>query len=288
MRLWVEIPVCLGLAAGLHLAILGGWPGGAPEAAGSDGAALVSLAGQSGAVEALIAAWEAPPDAMQASAAPPGPALPDPPAAPLLPAGPPRPAQAAPLAAPDGSVASLSRPEPPPAPPAPSAAAPRGAAPEHPVPARSGAPPRAEAPPAPPVRPLARPEAQALARPQQAAAGAGGGDARGAREEAAEAAALSPSARRSLVAAWGAEIRARIEARKVPPEVRASGRSVLRITVARSGAVEEVRVVESARVAALDAAALRTVRSAGRLPAAPAALDLARVSFDLPILYPAN
>jgi protein TonB len=97
---------------------------------------------------------------------------------------------------------------------------------------------------------------------------------------------LSEGACRSIVASWGAEIRARIEARKVHPEgLRASGRPVVRITVARSGALEEVRVIRSSRVAAIDEAAVRAVRGAGTFPAAPGDLDLARVSFDLPISF---
>jgi protein TonB len=88
------------------------------------------------------------------------------------------------------------------------------------------------------------------------------------------------------MASWGAEIRARVEARKeTPASLRASGRPVVRITVTRGGALESVTVIRSSRVAALDAAALRAVRRAGRFPAAPARLDRARASFDLPISF---
>lgn len=129
------------------------------------------------------------------------------------------------------------------------------------------------------------PAARPRARPAQVAAGAGDTGLRGVAGETA-ATGLSESARQAIVATWGAEIRARIEARKEHPEgIRASGRPVVRITVARSGAVEDVRVVRSSRVAALDEAAVRAVLRAGRLPAAPGGLDLARVSFDLPISF---
>jgi periplasmic protein TonB len=263
MRLSAEIPVCLGLAAGLHLALVSGWSGGAPDGAGSGGAALVTLAGQVGAVQALVTAWETPPQAMAQTAPPPPPAMSDVPGAPVVAADPPRPEApgAALLAVPDGTGAAPSPPGPPPAParlatpdapaarpppraetvppmPTGAAPAPRAPAPDRPAPAASAAAPAPDsAPPAPPLRPAARPEDQpeapSQARPRQAAAGAGSGNARGTRGTADTA--LSESQRAGLVAAWGAEIRARIEARKVPPAVRASGRSVLRITVARSG-----------------------------------------------------
>jgi periplasmic protein TonB len=255
MRLWLEIPVFGALAAGLHLALFAGHPGGAPEAAGDGGAGTITLAGAAGAVEAMVAAWEAPP-ALAAEAAklrPPEASAPPPLPSAVVPAGL-APAVPAPLPPPD-------------------------AAPEPPRPATAAPPPRATAAPAPPQ--AARPRA----RPAQLAAGAGATGLRGTRGEAAVAG-LSDSARRSIIASWGAEIRARIEAGKVHPEgLRASGRPVVRITVARSGALEEVRVIRSSQVAALDAAALQAVRRAGAFPAAPRELDLARVSFDLPVAF---
>jgi periplasmic protein TonB len=255
MRLWLELPAFGALAAGLHVALFAGLPAGAPEAAGDGGAGTLTLAAAPGAVSAMVAAWEAPP------------------AAPLTPAAalPPAPASASPGIAvapspPPSPAAALALPEPEVAPPAPR---PATAAPEPPA--------SAVAPPSPESRPRAR--------PAQVAAGAGATGLRGARGEA-PVAGLSDSARRAIIAAWGAEIRARVEAGKVHPEgLRASGRPVVRITVARSGTLEEVRIVASSRVAALDEAALRAVRRAGSFPAAPRDLDLARASFDLPIAF---
>jgi len=256
MRLWLEIPAFGALAAGLHLALFAGLPGGAPDAAGNGGEGTLTLAGAAGAVEAMVAAWEAPPAVAKALAArAPGPEAT--PAPPILTREAPRPV----VADPPALLPEPSRAAPSPRP-----------APEGPPPA-----PAAEAPVAPETKPRARPE--------QVAAGTGATGLRGTRGEAAVAG-LSDSARRSIVASWGAEIRARIEARKVHPEgLRASGRPVVRITVARSGALEDVRVVRSSRIAALDEAALRAVRGVGTFPAAPRDLDLARVSFDLPISF---
>lgn len=300
MKLWLEIPAFGALAAGLHLAIFAAWPAGAPGAAGDGGAGTLTLSGQRGAVAEMVAAWEAPPQTAEPAAlkpiaretgqasAPSPDALPDrrvvsplsdvarDASLPNLPDAP------RPLPTPD-VAASSPAPAPPTEPAAP--AAPSREAPPHrgDTPAGPQAAEMASAPPAP--HPTPSPPQRPAARPAQVAAGAGDGALRGVRGEAATPG-LSESARRSIVASWGAEIRARIEARKVHPEgMRASGRPVVRITVARSGALVDVRVVQSSRIAALDEAALRAVRRAGRFPAAPGELDLARVSFDLPISF---
>jgi protein TonB len=260
MRLWLELPAFGALAAGLHVALFAGLPAGAPEAAGDGGAETLTLAAAPGGVAAMVAAWEAPPPVpvTPAAARPPAPAAATPAIA-VAPSPPPLPAAAPDLAQPDA------RPE-----------APRPAT-DAPAPPAAEPPETAVAPPAPEMRPRAR--------PAQVAAGAGATGLRGARGEA-PVAGLSDSARRAIVAAWGAEIRARVEAGKVHPEgLRASGRPIVRITVARSGALEEVRIVRSSQVAALDEAALRAVRRAGSFPAAPRDLDLSRASFDLPIAF---
>jgi protein TonB len=257
MRLWLELPAFGALAAGLHLALFAGLPGGAPDAAGDGGAGTLTLAGAAGEVEAMVATWEAPPAVAEAVTL--------------------RPPEGRDFPAPVHLVSGLSAPARPAA----------SAAPRMPDLATMQ-PPRivAEAPPPraadkPPEVPATRPRA----RPEQVAAGVGATGLRGTRGEA-PVSGLSDSARRSIVASWGAEIRTRIEARKVHPEgLRASGRPVVRITVARSGALEDVRVIRSSRVAALDEAAIRAVRRAGAFPAAPRELDLARVSFDLPIAF---
>jgi periplasmic protein TonB len=280
MRLWAEIPFFGAIALGAHLALFTGWPGGAREGAGDGGAASLTLAGGVADIEAAVAGWDAAPVAVADIAAPdapqaiiaPSPPGPDARPSPILPpetASPPVRESAArldpepPLPLPDAPV----EPEPP-VPPAVASAVPPKPRPERPEPLPEAA------------------EAQAQARSQRtAAAGAGDAGTRGERGRAPESG-LSDTARRSLVASWGAEIRARVEARKMPPEgIRAAGRPVVRITVARNGTLEDVRIVQSSRVAALDEAALRAVRGAGRLPAAPGQLDLARASFDLPIVF---
>jgi protein TonB len=232
-------------------------------------------------------------DAMDAPAkdAPPGEAPPPPPALPA-----PNVAEPPHLAAPSPDLES---PIPPP-PPQDHAALSRemaGPAIARPPAAERSQQPLADSPPAPPVPPPPEPPAtdpakpppvppvRPQSRPELVAQGSGGAGVRG-NEGRAETPALSDGLRQSIVAAWGAEIRARIEARKVhPPGLRASGRPVVRITVGRSGTLEDVRVVRSSEIAALDEAAVKAVRRAGRFPSAPDELDLARVSFDLPISF---
>ncbi len=305
MRSLFEIPAFGALAIGAHLALFAGWSGGAPEGAGDGGDAVLSLQGTSGAVEAMVASWDRAPEI------PPAPRLAE--VMPQAETGVPIPSEDAAPAQGD-RVAALSMPVrdgplPATAPPeamtlgdpeigdAPSMAsapeaedAPPGlSAPADRLAARPAAPltePARQAPPeiddtSPEFAPATRPKA----RPQQVAQGSGGQGARGARAET-TAPSLSEGARRSLVASWGAEIRARIEARKVHPAgLRATGRPVVRITVARDGRLQSVSIARSSRVAPLDEAALHAVRRAGRFPAAPGGLDLASVSFDLPISF---
>ncbi|QDC08574.1 TonB family protein [Oceanicola sp. D3] len=92
---------------------------------------------------------------------------------------------------------------------------------------------------------------------------------------------LSASQKQSLIGKWGAQIRSRVERRKRSPGGR--GRVVLRITVAASGQVTGLGIVRSSGNKRLDQAAVRAVRSAGRMPRAPRQLGGASQSFNLPM-----
>ncbi|MBT8476574.1 MAG: energy transducer TonB, partial [Alphaproteobacteria bacterium] len=94
---------------------------------------------------------------------------------------------------------------------------------------------------------------------------------------------IAPSA--SLLASWGGEIRARVEARKRRISAGRAGRVVVRITVASSGALNAATVANSSGNARLDAAAIDAVRRAQPFPAAPPGLDRSQMSFDLPIAF---
>ncbi|MBN2631673.1 MAG: energy transducer TonB [Rhodobacteraceae bacterium] len=92
---------------------------------------------------------------------------------------------------------------------------------------------------------------------------------------------------RRMKADWGAAIRARIERRKSYPAAAkgASGKVSLRLSISRAGQLTGASVAASSGNAALDQAALRAVRSAGRFPAAPKGLTDASYSFTLPITF---
>ena len=87
------------------------------------------------------------------------------------------------------------------------------------------------------------------------------------------------------MAEWGAAIRARIERRKsYPVEAKGkAGKVTLRLVVGPDGRLSSVAVAKSSGSAALDAAALRAVKVAGRFPRAPAGLGTG--SFSLPITF---
>lgn len=132
-----------------------------------------------------------------------------------------------------------------------------------------------------PPKPVAPPSAAVA--PQQAAGTAGGthaGD-----RAAAQPATLSKAARQSLLAQWGATIRNRVEKRKSYPRgTRASGTTVLRVTVSRSGALVVVAVAKSSGHPDLDRAAVKAVRKA-RYPAAPKGLEAGEYHFNLPLAF---
>lgn len=308
MKLWAEIPAFGALAAGIHVAVLAGWPlGGTPDGAGSDGVAHLTISGASGAVEAVVAAWDRPPEALDHltgrifAASPAGGSRVTPSVSRDL-----RPwpaTETAKVVAPPSDLLPAIEHPPVPGLPRPEAGAVSPLRPNVPETAISAdletasrgapSPRRADLRPlpqftheaAPNIPPAPAGIVRPMARPDLIASGAGGGKVRGTTSTA-PAASMSEKVRLALIASWGAEIRARIEARKVRPKnIRDAGRPVVRITVARNGVLESVRVIRTSRIDALDAAAVEAVRRAGKFPPAPGKLDLPRASFDLPIAF---
>ena len=84
-----------------------------------------------------------------------------------------------------------------------------------------------------------------------------------------------------MLAEWGSQIRARI-ARRAPSGA-GRGTAVVTITVSGNGALLGVRLAKSSGNARIDKLALAAVKQAGRFPAAPKSLGIARHSFRLPI-----
>lgn len=239
-------------AVGLHLAGFAIVPvAGGPQAAGDGGAAAISLTATDAGMAALVAAWDAPPAVAEA------------PDAPVMAAEPPA------LAMPTAEVAP---------------SMPNTMALTRPVVAEV-APQIGDAPtPLPTVRPKARPVRQVTAaepapaaKPKpagndtvaQVAAGSGSGTQAGAGGQAA-AGTLSGAAVADLQAGWGAGIRAEIERKKrYPAGTTATGTVKLRLTVGVDGRLQALSMLRSSGDAALDAAAVKAVQSAGRFAKAP-------------------
>ena len=275
MRRAVEFGVAAGAAVALHLAGFAALGNAVPpgaQSAGDGGAALVSLVAADARIAAMIDDWERPPEvAVAPTTAPTAPQadiLPEQPVAertrpvvkqPTLPELPR--AEAAPELA---ALAPPPRPEPPPA---------AQRRPDPPMPAE--------------VPPVAPPVAKKPA-PAQAAQAATGQGAKGAAGQAgdAQAATASGAEVESLRAAWGAEIRARIERHKSYPRDGdgAEGTVKLRIVVGGDGRLRGVAVARSSGSQALDRAAVRAVERAGRFPRAPKGVQ-GEVSFTLPVSF---
>jgi protein TonB len=312
-----QAALSLALAVAAHLAAFAlGQPVVPPPVAGVAAPAQASLADT--ALAELVAEWDRPPEVAPApasapvnvpdpspagAAAPVAPATAPPPLVPETPVRPPVPAEspALPDVAPPASIslpAPAPRvPEPPPAPdaapdapPAPPVPGlrpkprpdprPEPAAKPAPKPAKPAKPaqPAATAPdPAKPPKP-AKPAkvAAAAAKPGAAATGTGTGNA----------AKAAPSDK-ALVKTWGAAIRARVEARKAyPPAAKgATGTTTLSLTVSTAGRLLSVSVAKSSGNRALDAAAIKAAKSAGRFPAAPKGIGSGTHRFTLPLTF---
>lgn len=256
-------------AVAVHAGVFAIWEptlSGGAQSAGADGAALVSVAPSSAAMEARVADWERPPEATTAQ-----PQMPQPEAPPE--ATPPKPQDTPPRIAATSPALS--------APPAPDAALPAQADPAPPKVPRPMAKPKPPAPKVPTKEKASRP---AQAQPDLRAKGQGGTAAAG-NNQTAPSATLSAGQVRSLMGAWGGQIRARIERHKIPPEGVGAGRVLLALNVARDGRLLGVSVAKSSGKAALDRAAVDAVRRAGRFPAAPKGLGEQSYSFTLPMAF---
>lgn len=283
----VEFAVAGVAALGLHLAAFAALGSSVPagvESAGAGGTALVSVAPSDAALSDLIARWETPPVMTPPVMPETPPQIADAPA--LIPDTPPPlpdmpPAPDMPAVAMADALPQVTAPPKPPEPPAEPVAQARELAPE---PAPDLAP---KAKPEPKPEPAAKPKpAPQPAQPAQLAEGSGNKGAAGT-DGAAQAATLSDGEAADLRAAWGADIRARIERRKAYPRDGdgAAGTVKLRLTVGTDGRLAAVQIVASSGSAALDAAAVKAVQRAGRFPKAPRGLDAGQVTFTLPVSF---
>lgn len=265
-------------ALGLHMAGFTLRPDEAGAvSAGAGGEDLVSLQAADASITALVEDWDKPPEVVEET--PPEPEVPQafepPPSLDTPPEIAPPPVQMTEaLELPQLSEALPSVSPPPPPKPEPE-------------------PEKVEEKPKPKPKPKAEPkpaakkkQPAAAARPAQQAAGSGGGAQAGA-DGSAQSATLSKARVNDLKAGWGAAIRSRIERRKSYPRAAqgAAGTVTVHLTVSRAGALSGVSVARSSGNAALDEAAIKAVRAAGRFPAAPKGLGEASYSFTLPMRF---
>lgn len=272
------------VSTALHLGLLGGYAVFAsparPLLVPDLNTAEVSLIS-----EAQFFAMTAPQPVLAMAAAPAisAPALAAP-TAPVMPVLAPLPEPAAFAPAPPQTALPAAEPPPPPPEalaqnpaPKPKVVAPKAAAPA----------PAAEAPPE--VKPVTKTaKAEAPAKPAQTAA------AKAAEPVAASSAANSapqtaPAASageaKALKADWGAKVRARINRKVALPADSAPGTVKVRLEIAPTGALLALGIAQSSGQPALDAAALKAVKSAAPFARAPKGLTEASYSFSLPITF---
>ena len=90
---------------------------------------------------------------------------------------------------------------------------------------------------------------------------------------------------KALKADWGSKVRARINRKVALPADSAPGTVKVRLEIAASGALLAVGIAQSSGQAALDAAALKAVKSAAPFARAPKGLSEPSYSFSLPITF---
>ncbi|WP_122073705.1 energy transducer TonB [Pseudophaeobacter sp. EL27] len=278
MKRTAEVTLFAGLAALIHVSLFASATETGVQSSGAGGEAMVSIEAASATVAEMVKAWERPPPRPQME----NPELEQPLApteAPQMPefelADAPRAAVLVALKEPvEADVVEIDQSTPPPPPP------PEPEPKPEPKPRPKPAPKPVETPP------TAQTSNQTSAgRAEQRAAGSGGGAQAGA-AGGASTATISAGQRAKLQSIWGAKIRSRIERRKrYPAGARGSGRVVLRITVAASGALVNYRVAKSSGVAAFDQAALKAVSRAGKFPKAPKGIGASQFTFNLPMSF---
>jgi protein TonB len=97
--------------------------------------------------------------------------------------------------------------------------------------------------------------------------------------------AASAGEAKALKADWGSKVRARINRKVALPTDSAPGTVKVRLEIAASGALLAVGIAQSSGQAALDAAALKAVKSAAPFARAPRGLSEPSYSFSLPITF---
>ncbi len=138
-------------------------------------------------------------------------------------------------------------------------------------------------------RPAPRPEIQTTTEPEAAPSAPAAGEAGAASASSAGAAASAAAAARN--AGYEAEVRAAIARARVYPQRDRDrgivGRVRITLTIARSGRLVDVRLLQSSGAPSLDAAGLAAARNA-RIPPAPADLPGERFSYEAALDFQLN
>jgi periplasmic protein TonB len=280
IRLFINGTIFLLIAFGLHVAAFWAKPSdGAAASAGAGGSGLMTMVAAPESYGDLIKAWETPPEVAEASVelTPPKTVSVDP-AASILDA-----TVATPIALPQmlqspsalDDVPVVQAAPPPPEPPV--------------QPLSKIKPPQR---PKPPVKKPAKPApvkkqpAQATSTPSKAATAAGtGGTSNAGNRQTSAHSNLSKSEKQSLVAAWGASIRAKIDRAKRRPRGGETGVVTVVVSVGHDGALLNVGLARSSGQPELDAAAIAAVKRARRFSKAPKQLAKTNYKFRLEIQF---
>ncbi len=142
--------------------------------------------------------------------------------------------------------------------------------------------PRKPEPPAPAKKPAAKAAPQNTIQINTRRAQGSGGDTAKGHSGSEQAATQTNAKHKSLLKKWGQQIRNRV-ARKAPKGV-GKGRAVVQFTVTADGTVSNIRLAKSSGNTRIDQAALKSVRSAGRMPRAPKGLGVSSMPVAVPIV----
>ncbi len=289
IRITFEMSAFVGLVAVGHLMLVAPKLEEGLQSAGAGGADLLSAMASTAAVAAMVQSWEATPSVAPSLDVPKivptsrvaTPKMDPPQNTPVSPA----PVVALPSTSPNApSLPSmpkpLASPEAPPVPPTPQ----KQAEPADPLPSVKKPVPK-DAPPQTRPKSNAKQTAKQSSSPTKSqsarkAVGTGGAEAKG-NSGSEKTASLSNSKRTSLLKKWSAQIRARL-AHKAPKGV-GKGTVIVRLKVSADGQVLSAHLVKSSGTAKVDTMALNAVKRVGRLPKAPAKLQLTSQQFDIPI-----
>jgi protein TonB len=282
IRVFINSALFLLIAFGLHVAAFWAKPSdGAAASAGAGGNEVITLVAAAESYGDLIKAWETPPDVAATSVA-----IAPPEAATIAPTPP---AVEAHLNTPIALPQMLQNP---------------GELDNAPVVQTAPPPPAPPAKPLskikPPPKPVSKPKvgkptqpsppkkqpAQAASTPSKAATAAGtGGKSNAGIRQTSSNSNLSKSEQQTLVAAWGASIRAKIDRAKRRPRGGQTGAVTVVVSVAHNGALVNVGVSRSSGQPALDAAAVAAVKRARRFSKAPKQLAKTNYTFRLKIQF---